>query len=82
MNKMSKKTIEQMAGGLFSIATIQESHSIVSDNPFRVVLKDGYMNIGNLDALEGRGFKMLGFGIDEQGKLFIDFDVARPKVRA
>ena len=45
---MNKKIVEQMAGGLFNIATIQESHSVVSDNPFRVVLKDGFMNIGTL----------------------------------
>ena len=82
MNKEEIQMIRQMSGGFISIDTVQESESLVSRNPFRVVLKTRGFNIGNLNALKGRGFELLCFGINDEGKLYIDFDVAAPKVRA
>ena len=81
-NKLNKKAIKEMAGGYLFEDTIEESDSMVGNNPFRVVLRTRGFGIGNLNALEGRGFKLLCFGINDEGKLYIDFEVASPKVRA
>lgn len=81
MNKKDIKMVKDMCGGFISIDTVQESDSCVSRNPFRIVLKTRGFNIGNLNVLKGRGFELLCFGINEEGKLYIDFDVAAPKVR-
>jgi hypothetical protein len=74
--------IRQMCAGFISIDSVQESDSCCSKNPFRIVLKTKGFNIGNLNVLKGRGFELLCFGITDEGKLYIDFDVAAPKVRA
>lgn len=82
MNNKTIKAIKEMAGGLLWEERIEESDSRVARNPFRVVLRVHGFGIGNLNALKGRGFELLCFGVNEEGKLYIDFDVAAPKVTA
>ena len=74
---INANTIAEMAGGYIDIDRVEEGPSRVAENPFRIFLKIGYFNIGNLEELKGRGFNLLGFGVDEEGKLFIDFDIAQ-----
>lgn len=81
MTKITKQIVEQMAGGLIPLERVEDGKSWINPDSFRVILKSDGFNIGNLEALEERGFKLLGFGItDDDKKLYIEFDVAKPKV--
>ena len=81
-NKLTKKVIEDMAGGYLPFEKVEEGQSWVNENAFRVTMKSRSFNIGNLRELNGRGFELLCFGIGDDGKLFIEFDIASPKVSA
>jgi hypothetical protein len=80
--KITKKIVEQMAGGYLPFESVEDGKSWLNPDSFRVILKTDGFNIGNLEALKERGFELLAFGItDDDKKLYIEFEVAKPKVR-
>jgi hypothetical protein len=80
MNQTNKKDVIEMLGGYARVRDVRDGKSLVSENPIDVVLSERYMNIGNLEALRGRGFEFTGCGITDDGYLSLTFDVKLPKI--
>ena len=80
MNQTNKKDVKKMIGGYATVKEVRDGKSLVAENPIDVVLSDGYMNIGNLLALRGRGFEFGGCGITDDGYLYLSFDVKLPRI--
>lgn len=77
---MNKKDIEQMIGGYcYRVKRIERSQCLQGEHPIKVVLESRIMNIGNLRALEGRGFQFLGCEITDDGYLGLTFDIKLSK---
>ena len=78
MNNKEKKAIKDMVGGYMSLFDIREGRSCVSEYPVDLVSNHSGIGIGNLKALEERGFEFIGAGITEDGHFYISTDVHKP----